>query len=181
MKKSRAALYGAVGAIVLAAGGVAYAAPDMMKGEMTKAEAQAKADEMFARMDVNGDGKLDDADREARLAKKFAELDKDGNGSISRAEFIAGHGEKGGNRMGHAGGHGPDDKKGGHHGGMRDMMKDKADINNDGAVSAAEFKAAHLAMFEKADANKDGKVTHEERRAAHKAMRDDTQGKHQGH
>lgn len=172
MKKSRAALYGAVGAIVLAAGGIAYAAPDMMKGDMTKAEAQAKADEMFARMDANGDGKLDDADREARLAKKFAELDKDSNGSISRDEFIAGHGEMGGHRMDHGGGgHGPDGMKGDHHGGMREMMKDKADTNNDGAVSAAEFKAAHLSMFEKADANKDGKVTHDERRAAHEAMR----------
>lgn len=181
MKKSRATLFGAVGALVLVAGGMAWAAPDMMKGDMTRSEAQARADQMFAKMDVNGDGKLDDADREARLAKKFTELDKDGNGSITQDEFMAGHAGMGDHHMGHDG-DGHQGMKGYHgpKGGVRAMLKDKADSNNDGAVSAAEFKAAHLAMFDKADANNDGKVTPDERRAVHKAMRE-TMGQHQDH
>lgn len=63
-------------------------------GIVTRAEAQARATQMFARLDVNKDGKLDQADREmARQQmreKIFAKLDANGDGSISKAEFMAG-------------------------------------------------------------------------------------------
>ncbi|MDR7060397.1 MULTISPECIES: hypothetical protein [unclassified Sphingopyxis] len=152
----------------------------------TRADAQARATQMFAKMDANKDGKLDATDRAAqraeRQAKIFASLDADGNGSISKAEWdkhgadrAAKRAERGekraeageageGKRHGMRGGHG---KRGGHHG----MMMGKADTDGDKAISQAEFQTAALARFDAADANKDGQVTAEERQAQRGAWR----------
>ena len=158
----------------LALAGAAYAQPGMHArpdtngdGVVTRAEAQAHADQMFARMDVNSDGKLDQADREARRTARFDRIDTDGNGQISRAEFEAKHPRGMGDGDGKRGGWG---HKRGHRGGK--MMMRMADTNNDGAVSKAEFTAAMLKHFDQADANSDGKVTKEEHQAARAAMRD---------
>lgn len=153
----------------------------------TRAEVQTRAAEMFAKLDVNKDGKLDAADRAAsraeRQEKMFARLDADGNGSISKAEWDqhgadraakraergekrAAAGEAGqGKRHAMRGHHG---KRGGRHG---MMMMGKADTDGDKAISQAEFQTAALARFDAADANKDGQVTPEERKAQRGAWR----------
>jgi len=153
-------------------------------GVLTRAEAQAHATQMFAKMDANKDGKLDASDRTARRAemqaKMFERLDANKDGSISKAEWDqhgadraakraergdrradAGEGKRDGMRGGHHG------KRGGHHG----MMMGKADANGDKAISQAEFQTAALARFDAADANKDGQVTAEERQAQRGAWR----------
>lgn len=160
----------------LVAGGAAYAdhhgqRPDMDtdgNGVVTRAEAQAHAGTMFAKMDANGDGKLDETDRaarkEERRTKMFEALDADSNGQISRSEFMAGN-MRGGpdgdggkhHRMGKRGGHG--------------KMMEMADANKDGAISKAEFTAGAMQHFDRMDANKDGQVTAEEKQAARDAMR----------
>ena len=76
--------------VALAAGGVAIAQPmggpgrDPMAGKtVTRAEAQTRAAEMFARMDANKDGKLDKAEWQARKGKRGHggwKRDKDGRG-----------------------------------------------------------------------------------------------------
>lgn len=62
-------------------------------GTVTRAEARAAATAMFAKMDVNKDGKLDKADRELARQQmqdaRFARLDTNSDGSISKAEFSA--------------------------------------------------------------------------------------------
>jgi Ca2+-binding EF-hand superfamily protein len=140
---------------------------------VTKAEAQAKAGDMFAKMDANKDGKLDSADRETHKAQMhgqmFEKLDTNKDGSVSRAEFTAAREQRQGDegrehRKGMRGGHGGKDRAGG-------MMLKLADANQDGAVSRDEFVAAHAKMFDMADANKDGKLTAEERKAHHATMR----------
>jgi hypothetical protein len=160
-------------------------------GVLTRAEAEAAATQMFAKMDANQDGKLDAADRAARhaamQAKRFAALDANSDGSISKAEWDqhgadrqakraerkakrGAAGEEGKREMrGHHG------KRGSHHGmrGDHGMMM-KADADGDKAISQAEFQTAALARFDRLDSNKDGKVTAEERqaqRAAWKAKR----------
>ena len=149
----------------------------------TRADAEAKAAQMFARMDANKDGKLDAADRSAqhaeRQAKMFASLDADGNGSISKAEWDkhgADRAAKRGNKRAEAGAggegkrhgmRGQHGKRGGHHG----MMMGKADTDGDKAISQAEFQTAALARFDAADTNKDGQVTPEERQAQRGAWR----------
>ena len=182
--------------VAFAAGGVAIAQPmggparDPMGGKtVTRAEAQTRAGEMFAKMDANKDGKLDAADREARRGAMFSRLDTDKNGAISRDEFNARHqraqgaregmkgeGHKGEGHRGH-GMRGTHGKKG--MGGM--MMMRMADTNKDGAVSRDELLAAHAKHFDMADANKDGSLTPEERKAAHAKMREHKRGMKGGH
>jgi hypothetical protein len=183
---------------VLAAPGAGPKADADANGVLTRAEAQAGATQMFAKLDANGDGKLDQADRAARhaamQAKRFEALDANKDGSISKAEWDqhgadraakraergqkhaeAGEpGQRGGHRMG--GRHGP---RGGHHG-MRGGMMMKADTDGDKAISQAEFQTAALARFDAADANKDGQVTAAERQAQRterKAKRDEWRAK----
>ncbi|WP_227339750.1 MULTISPECIES: EF-hand domain-containing protein [Sphingopyxis] len=155
-------------------------------GVLTRAEAQAAATQMFAKMDANGDGKLDATDRAAKRAemqaKMFERLDANKDGNISRAEWdqhaaerAAKRTERGekraeageshrGKRDGMRGHRG---KRGGH--GM--MMLGRADTNGDKVISQAEFQTAALARFDSVDANKDGQVTAEERKAHREAMR----------
>ena len=153
-----------------------------MKADVTRAEAQAKASDMFARLDMNHDGKLDMADRATQETAMFDRMDTDKNGQISRAEFVAHHGhdmaegEATGHRMGQGrmGEHGMRERAGHRMGQFRDramMMLRMADTNKDNAVSQAEFLAAEAMMFDRADTNKDGKVTREERRNGRMAMR----------
>lgn len=136
-----------------------------MAEPLTRAQAEARAGQMFDRMDANKDGRVDAADRAARQAAMFDRIDADKNGQISREEFTAHHAAMGqgreGQRMGHRG------KRGDHHAGMmgRGMM------GADGQATRAEFTAAALARFDRMDANKDGQVTAEERRAAREAMK----------
>lgn len=59
--------------------------------DMSRAEAQARAEKMFDKMDINHDGKLDKADREAREAKHFDAMDTNHDGQLSRQEFMAAH------------------------------------------------------------------------------------------
>jgi hypothetical protein len=134
---------------------------------ITRAEAQAKAGEMFARMDLNGDGRLDAADRAAGMAKRFDAMDANHDGVLSKQEFINAHQ----NRMGaeHMGAEHKGGKMGRHMMGrmmMGRMMLGQMDTNGDHAITRDEFTAGVLKHFDAADANHDGKLTPEERRAA---------------
>ncbi len=167
---------------VLAAPGIGGKGDADGNGAVTRADAQAHAAQMFAKMDANKDGRIDTADRAAqqaeRHAKRFAALDADGNGSISQAEWNQ-HGadralkraERGAKRAdAGAAGEGKryamrgSGKRGGQHG-MRGGMMAKADTNGDKAISQTEFQTAALARFDASDANKDGQVTAAERQA----------------
>lgn len=63
-------------------------------GTVTRAEMQAHATDMFARMDANGDGRLDAEDRQAHQQQMFASADTDGDGELSQAEMQAMHAER---------------------------------------------------------------------------------------
>lgn len=174
-----------LGAALIAVPVIAAPGPLGAKGDVTvtRAEAQAHATQMFAKLDANKDGKIDAADRAAQRAERqatmFAAIDADGNGSISKVEWdqhgadrAAKRAERGDKRADAAGAPGEGKshgmrgpgKRGGHHG-MRGGMMGKADANGDKAITQAEFQTAALARFDAADANKDGKVTPEERKA----------------
>ncbi|HEV7311168.1 hypothetical protein [Sphingopyxis sp.] len=149
-------------------------------GVLTRAEAQAHATQMFAKMDANKDGKLDAADRAARhakmQAKMFERLDANKDGSISKAEWDQHGADRAAKRADKRAdaGEGKRDGMRGHHGkrgGHRGMMMGKADTDGDKAISQAEFQTAALARFDAADANKDGQVTAEERQAQRGAWR----------
>jgi Ca2+-binding EF-hand superfamily protein len=143
--------------------------PDPMGDKtMTRAEMQQHSAQMFERMDVNKDGRIDAADREARKGAMFDRKDADKDGKLSREELAAGH--KDGHRAEGGAGHDRMGKRG-EHGGMGKMMLRRADANNDQVVTREEFTAAAASHFDKIDANKDGSVSPEERKAAHEKMR----------
>ena len=162
----------------LAAGAAIAAEPNRPgpQAPQTRAEAQARAGEMFARMDANKDGKLDAADREARRAGRFDKVDGNKDGQISREEFAAHHAGMANHHEGsrHEGGH----RMGGHHGKhggegrMGGMMAGMADANGDKAISQQEFTAAALRRFDAVDTNKDGTISAAERQAARGMMRE---------
>ncbi len=164
-----------IAAMTLALAGVAHAAQDQRSWggananvTMTRASAQAKAEQMFDRMDANKDGRIDQADRAARQTERFAKLDTDKNGQLSPAEMSAGH-----QRKPRAESEAPARKMGmrGGHRGMKGGLMKMADTNKDGTITKSEAVAAALAKFDTADTNRDGSVTAEERKAAKAQMR----------
>lgn len=183
-------------AVAIALAGSAYAAQDggmRMKDPMgdktvTRAEAETKARDHFAKLDANSDGKIDKADHAARQLEHFKKLDTDGNGSISQTEFLAAHqrgpgaghpdmakghdmsGGMGGGKMGMR------HKGGGMGGDHKMMMVRMADANKDGTITRDEFVGGMLKHFDMADANKDGKITPDERRAAMMKMHEQMKG-----
>jgi hypothetical protein len=172
-------------AAALAIAGAAFAAEgnwDRHAGQtVTRAEAQAKAEQAFAKLDVNHDGKLDQADRAARMTEIFDRIDTNHDGMISRAEFNDAHQHMmGDHRMGDHpdmdGDHRDRDGMGhdmghGRHGmGMMMFIMHQADPNHTGVITRDAFVGAALALFDKADTNHDGKVTPQERHAARRAM-----------
>lgn len=151
---------------------------------VTRAEAQTHAAAMFAKMDVNKDGKIDAGDREARRMARFDGADANKDGSVSRDEFTAARKAAGERRAewkekakGERAERGEHGKRMGGHGrgkGMKGamMMLAMADTNKDKAVSKDEFLAAHAKHFDTTDANKDGSLTPDERKAAQAKMRE---------
>lgn len=167
----------ALTALALAAIPAALIAQQMpgAQASVTKADAQARAAEMFTKMDVNKDGKLDPADRAERQADRFAKLDADKDGKLSQQEFTSGRPKHEGMGKG-MGKDRPGLGKMAHRGpeshGAMGMMAQMADTNKDGAISRDEFLAAQGKHFEMMDANKDGTVTAEERQASRAKMRE---------
>ncbi|WP_120077381.1 EF-hand domain-containing protein [Aurantiacibacter odishensis] len=164
----------ALAATGLTVGGAAIAQDRPERGaDMTRADAEARAAAQFARMDANDDGVIDEADREARARARFDRMDANGDGMLTfeesqaardtmqerRAERRAERGTEAGEREGRRG-----HRMGRRGGGMRGMMMARADTDNDGTISEAEFTSAALTRFDSADADNDGTVTAEERR-----------------
>jgi hypothetical protein len=174
------------------------AAPAPGEPGLTRAEAVAKAEKLFARLDLNHDGKLDAADRALHFGEIFDQIDTNHDGSISRDEFIAAQMREpvpGGDRddgpppppppgmapngppMGgdeHAHHHGPMDHPGEPGRGAMEMVGlilHTADPQHTGTVTHDAFIAATLVLFDKADTNHDGIMTPAEHKAAQAALR----------
>jgi len=168
-------LFGALGATLL--GGGLVAAQTVRDADWTRADAVARADARFAKLDTNSDGKITPEERAARkddrVEQRFAKMDADKNGAITLAEMKAAQAQREemrGERK--AGGHGGGGQEGGGRHGMRGGhdgrggMDARVDANHDGTITKVEFEAPALAMFDRLDADKNGVVTKAERDAA---------------
>jgi Ca2+-binding EF-hand superfamily protein len=154
-------------AAALTAAGLAHAQPVPAQPapprEVTREQARAGAEKLFAAMDLNHDGKLDAADREVRLGRMFERIDADHDGKITQAEFLAAH-RDGAEHHGET--PGPAGMMRARALGMGAEILREADPQRSGTVSHDAFISTALALFDRTDANHDGKVTPEERRAA---------------
>lgn len=147
-----AALVGAVldgVALAQVSGGAAGITAGLQTGRgMTRAQALARAEQAFARLDANQDGVLDKSDRAAMEARRFDRLDTNHDGSLSREEFGAGAmmGRRRNGQLGAFAGVGSGSGAG-------------------AGMSRAEFVAAALRRFDAADGDHDGSLTMAERAA----------------
>lgn len=157
-------------------------------------------DDLFAKVDSNGDGSISKTEMQAMMDKigkknasgatsstssseKFAKLDTNGDGSVSKAEFEAGrtaHKAAGGHHP-HEGG-GPPPTGGGGGGGVSSSSSattyDPLDTNQDGTVSLAERLAGGTktdplqTLFKAMDSDSDGKISSSESNAFAKQLSD---------
>ena len=76
-------------ALACAAGAAVVAAQpgERPAGDLTRAAFEERAGQMFEKMDLTRDGRLDQADRSAHQSQRFGKLDADGNGEVSKAEM----------------------------------------------------------------------------------------------
>ena len=170
---TKSVIFGSMTALLLASAAL-NAAPGSGKmavdsdgnGAVSKTEAMARADAMFAKMDANNDGTLNMADRAAKMKERFAKMDTDNSGTLSEAEFMAASGARTEKRAQRREMRSNRVSSRGNAGGMRRMKM--ADANNDQAISQSEFRAAAEVRFAKADSNNDGAISADERKAQRK-------------
>ena len=149
--------------------------------EVTRDQALARADERFARLDVNRDGSVTaDEARQARQAlrtqrqgQRFDRLDSNRDGQLSREEF----GQRQAMRAERRGGQGM--RRGGQRG-QRGAMRAGRRFGADGVVTREEFRAQALQRFERLDTNRDGTITAAERQEALQRFRAERQNRRGG-
>jgi len=122
-------LIGAVGALVLVAGGLLWWRTTAMAERTSQRAAFAAS---VGEVDSNGDGLPDppQADEKSKEQKRFARTDHDKDGKISRDEYLS----------------------------LRHKNFAKLDKNGDGVLSFDEYAAKAIDKFGEADANKNGSL-----------------------
>ena len=124
----------------------AFALADADRDQVVaEAEWQASGQELFERLDRDGDGTLDAAE----LAEGFEVLDLDGDGAIETEE-VAGLVE-----LGDRDGDGALSRD---EYGQIDWQRINLDVNRDGRITAAEFFDGRRRVFVEADRDRDGRL-----------------------
>ncbi len=137
-------------------------------GDVTRQQAIDHADQRFARLDLDHDGRATAEEarqafaqrREERFGRAFERLDADRDGSLSRAEFEQGRerraeqrGERGPRRG----------MRGRRHGGQGRHAERM--FGEQGFVTREQMRERALARFDRLDQNRDGTLTASERRS----------------
>lgn len=115
------------------------------------------AEDMFKRMDLNGDKKVTPAEHSQFAQSSFQQSDTDHDGKVSAAECEvaqAAHDKK--MKI---------DKK------ATDAHLRQVDTDGDGQISASENSAFEKTSFARADKNNDGVLSEDEFESAYKAMK----------
>ena len=109
---------------------------------VAKAGKSHHAQERFAEIDTNSDGKITREEGQAHADARFAKADANGDGVLTAVEIKAAMMAHMSKRL---------DKRIAKH-------MDRADTNKDGVISSAEARAAGDQRFDRMDKNKDGVV-----------------------
>lgn len=131
-------------------------APAAAAQSVSRAAVIKGRDDAFKKIDSNGDGSINAAElaaadagmARARLQAEFGRLDTNKDGQLSQAEFLGAAPQPAAL--------------------VANMGKTIAalDKNKDGKVTADEFRAPQMAVFDRLDTNKDGSLSLAERQAA---------------
>lgn len=171
-------------ALIATAGAVVAQAPEPApatrpdrpdrNANLTRAEAIARADQGFARLDVNRDGRFTPEEaqqlrvqRRAQHAERmFDRIDANRDGSITREEMAQAQTQRAERREG--GRHG---RRGGHRGAPRHEIGGRM-FGEQGFVTAEQMRERALARFDRVDADRNGTITAAERQQARGQMRE---------
>jgi Ca2+-binding EF-hand superfamily protein len=174
------------GTALLASAGAVLAQPAAgqrldRNADVTRQQVVERADQRFARLDLNNDGRAtrEEAQQAAqqrraeRAGRMFERLDANRDGSISRAEFEQARSARAERREQHA-------ERGPRRGmrGMRGMrpggpgMRGERLFGEQGFVTREQMRERALARFDRLDANRDGTLTATERQQARQQMRE---------
>ena len=164
------------GAALLTVAGVALAQPGPgerpdRNADVTRQQVIDRVDERFARMDANHDGRFTPEEARAMGEQRrgemrqhmFDRLDANHDGNISRDEFAQAHAMRGG--------------RGGPHRRMMRMgprgpgMRGHGMFGEQGFMTREQMRERALARFDRADLNHDGTLTAAERQQARDQMR----------
>lgn len=166
----------------------AAARPDR-NADVTRQQVIERADQRFARLDLNRDGRftpeerrqLGEQRRSQRADRMFERLDLNRDGNVTREEMGQAHSQRAEQRRerrAEAGEHGG---RRGHHGrrfmrhhrgGGDFAMRGERMFGEQGFVTAEQMRARALERFDRMDANRDGTLTAAERRQARQQMRE---------
>ncbi len=165
------------GLVLLGTAGAAVAQPatGQRGAALTRAEAVARADQAFVRIDANRDGRVTRAElrqsrqerraargggrgehaeaRGDRAERLFQRLDRNGDGSVTREEVRQAQAQRGERRA------------------ARQQARGPNLLPQQGFLTQAQWRERALQRFERLDLNRDGTVTREERRQARQASR----------
>ena len=163
------------GAALVAAAGVALAQPGGERpdrgADLTRQQAIERADQRFASLDLDNDGRVTAeearqahesrrAERRQRFEARLAELTPEQRARIEqrRAERRERRGEAGEHRG----------RRGGEHGGFRGQRM----FGEQGFVTLEQMRERALARFDRLDADRDGILTADERRQGREHRRE---------
>ena len=174
------------GTALLASAGAVLAQPAAgqrldRNADVTRQQAVERAEQRFARLDLNNDGRAtrEEAQQAAqqrraeRAGRMFERLDANRDGSISRAEFDQARSARGERREQRA--------ERGPRGGMRGMRhrgpgmrggRGERMFGEQGFVTREQVRERAMARFDRLDANHDGTLTAAERQQARQQMRE---------
>jgi Ca2+-binding EF-hand superfamily protein len=174
------------GTALLAAAGVALAQPTPgarfdRNADVTRQQVIERADQRFARLDVNNDGRATaeearqaaETRRAERAGRAFERLDLNRDGSITRAEFDQARSQLREQRAERRAERGPRMAMRGHRRGgpgMRGMRAQRL-FGEQGFVTREQMRERALARFDRLDANRDGTLTVAERQQARAQLR----------
>lgn len=168
----------------------AAARPDR-NADITRQQVIERADQRFARLDVNRDGRftpeegrqLAEQRRTRHADRMFERLDLNRDGNITREELGQARNQRAeqrGDRRAETGEHA--DRRGHHgrrfmrghgrHGGFA-MRGGERMFGEQGFVTAEQMRTRALERFDRMDANRDGTVTAAERQQARQQMREE--------
>lgn len=182
---------------LIATTGVALAQPApgaRGQAEVTRDQAVQRAEQRFARLDANRDGRLTVEEarqnlqtRMARRAERrtarragrggeragqaFERFDANRDGQISREEFQQRRAQRA-ERVGQRGVRGMRGQRGGPR--LAQRM-----FGDDGVITLDEFRSRAIQRFDRLDANRDGRVTVAERREMRQRLREERRSRRQ--